>query len=74
MDFWPILVDRPKSFQSIFSPVLYENNRNKWESRAKRAMKLAEVEANDDFGKRKMKNQFCHQTRNPSGLVCVPAI
>ena len=56
-----------------FAVVLYENNRDKWESQAKRVMKLAEVEIKDDFGEKENEEPILSPKRNSSGLVCVPA-
>ena len=43
MNIFDVLVPSDEAF----AIVLYENNRNKWESQAKRVVKLAEVEANE---------------------------
>ena len=48
-----------------FAIVLYENNRDKWESQAKKVMMLAEVEANDEFGDKENEEPVLSPTKKP---------
>ena len=48
-----------------FAVVLYENNRDKWESQAKKVIKLAEVEANEDFGENENNEPISSPTKKP---------